>query len=74
MDYQQILKEQMKETLDADAFDAFLENGVFDAKTAKKYRENILEKGDSEDPMTLYVRFRGAQPNPESMLRFRGLK
>lgn len=62
------------EVLDADAFDAFLENGVFDAKTAKKYRENILEKGDSEDPMTLYVRFRGAQPNPESMLRFRGLK
>lgn len=61
------------EVLDADAFDAFEKNGIFDPATAKAYRENILEKGSSEDPMTLYIRFRGAEPNPNSLLRNRGL-
>ena len=62
------------EVLDADAFDAFLENGLFDQKTAALYRENILEKGGSVDPMTLYVNFRGHEPNADALLRGRGLK
>ena len=62
------------EVLDADAFDAFVEHGVFDKATADAFRTNILEKGSSEEPMTLYVRFRGAQPNPDALLRGRGLK
>ncbi len=62
------------EVLDADAFDAFEQNGIFDQKTAQLYRENILEKGGSVEPMTLYVQFRGAEPNPEALLRNRGLK
>ena len=59
--------------LDADAFEAFKENGIFDAETARKFKENILEKGNSEDPMTLYVKFRGHEPKLEPMLRDRGL-
>ena len=62
------------EVLDADAFDAFIEHGIFDPATAKAFRENILEKGGSEDPMKLYRQFRGADPNPEALLRSRGLK
>ena len=62
------------EVLDADAFDAFVENGIFDKATADAFRINILEAGASDDPMTLYVRFRGAQPNPDALLRGRGLK
>lgn len=61
------------EVLDADAFEAFEENGIFDPETAKAFRTNILEKGDSEDPMKLYKQFRGSDPNPESLLRNRGL-
>ncbi|NLD24637.1 MAG: M3 family metallopeptidase, partial [Bacteroidales bacterium] len=52
------------EVLDADAFHAFEENGVFDKETAKLFRDNILSKGNSDDPMTLYKKFRGAEPNP----------
>ncbi|MDO5571382.1 MAG: M3 family metallopeptidase [Bacteroidales bacterium] len=62
------------EVLDADAFDAFVQNGIFDQKTAQLYRENILEKGGSVEPMTLYKQFRGAEPNPDALLRNRGLK
>ena len=62
------------EVLDADAFDAFQQNGIFDSKTATLYRTNILEKGGSEEPMTLYKQFRGAEPNPDALLRNRGLK
>ena len=62
------------EVLDADAFDAFVENGVFDKATADAFRINILEAGSSEDPMKLYVQFRGAEPNPEALIRGRGLK
>ncbi|MGL4779277.1 MAG: M3 family metallopeptidase [Bacteroidales bacterium] len=61
------------EVLDADAFDAFAEKGIFNQEVAKAYRENILEKGDSEEPMTLYLKFRGAEPNPDALLRNRGL-
>ena len=62
------------QVLDADAFEAFVEKGIFDQPTAKAFRSNVLEKGDSEDPMKLYIQFRGAEPNPESLLKIRGLK
>lgn len=61
------------EVLDADGFEAFKENGIFDEATGRNYRKNILEMGGSEEPMTLYKRFRGAEPNPEALLRNRGL-
>ena len=61
------------EVLDADGFEAFKENGIFDEATGRCYRKNILEMGGSEEPMTLYKRFRGAEPNPEALLRNRGL-
>ena len=61
------------EVLDADAFNVFLEKGIFDQQTATSFRKNILEKGNSEDPMVLYRRFRGAEPNPEALLKRRGL-
>lgn len=62
------------EVLDADAFDAFEQNGIFDQQTAALYRSNILEKGGSVEPMTLYKQFRGAEPNPDALLRNRGLR
>ncbi|KPK86511.1 MAG: peptidase M3 [Bacteroides sp. SM23_62_1] len=61
------------EVLDSDAFEAFSETSVFDPETAKSFRENILEKGGTEDPMTLYVRFRGKEPSIEPLLRKHGL-
>ncbi|MGM9799455.1 MAG: M3 family metallopeptidase [Muribaculaceae bacterium] len=61
------------EVLDSDGFELFKEKGVFDPETAKSFKENILEMGGSEDPMTLFVRFRGHQPQPEALLRGRGL-
>lgn len=61
------------EVLDADGFEAFKEKGIFDQATAASFRTNILEKGGSEEPMVLYKRFRGAEPNPEALLRSRGL-
>jgi peptidyl-dipeptidase Dcp len=61
------------EVLDADAFQAFKENGIFDQKTAQAYRKNILEAGGTEDPMVLYKRFRGAEPTIEPLLERRGL-
>lgn len=62
------------ERLDADAFEAFKEHGIFDPTTAKAFRQNILEKGGSDDPMKLYETFRGAQPSLEPLLKNRGLK
>jgi peptidyl-dipeptidase Dcp len=63
------------EVLDADAFQAFKETGdLFDAKTAKAFRENILARGGSEEGMTLYKRFRGKEPSIEPLLERRGLK
>ena len=61
------------EVLDKDAFDLFKEKGIFDPETAKAFRKNILEKGGSDDPMKLYKQFRGAEPNPEAMIKGRGL-
>lgn len=60
--------------LDNDAFEAFKEHGIFDKATADLFRHNVLEKGDSEDPMTLYKKFRGAEPRLEPMLKNRGMK
>lgn len=61
------------EVLDADAFAAFKESGdIFNKQIAIDFRKNILEKGDSEDPMTLYKNFRHAEPNPQALLRSRG--
>jgi len=62
------------QVLDADAFAAFKARGLFDPKTARAFREQILERGGSEDPMTLYRRFRGAEPSVEPLLQRRGLK
>ncbi len=60
------------EVLDADAFQAFEENGIFNQETAGLFREHILSKGNSDDPMELYKRFRGAEPNPIYLLKNRG--
>ena len=60
------------EVLDSDAFQAFEENGIFDQETARLFRENVLSKGNSDDPMELYKRFRGAEPNPIYLLKNRG--
>jgi len=61
------------EVLDADAFEAFVETSLFDQKVATAFRQNILEKGGTEDPTTLYLKFRGKEPSKEPLLRKRGL-
>lgn len=61
------------EVLDADAFQAFRETSLFDPATAKAYRDNILERGGTEDPMKLYVQFRGKEPDVKAMLKRKGL-
>ncbi len=62
------------EVLDADAFAAFKENGIFDKKTAQSFRVNILERGNTEEPMTLYKRFRGHEPTVGALLERNGVK
>lgn len=62
------------EVLDSDGFELFKEKGIFDPETARKFKENILEKGGSEDPMKLYVNFRGQEPTVDALLRGRGLE
>ena len=61
------------EVLDCDAFELFLEKGVFDSATAKAFK-NLVEMGGSKDPMREYRKFRGADANPDALLRARGLK
>ena len=61
------------EVLDADAFEYFLEEGIFNKEVATKFKKNILSKGGTEKPMTLYKRFRGAAPKPEALLKRAGL-
>jgi peptidyl-dipeptidase Dcp len=61
------------EVLDADAFEVFKQKGLFDAASARSFRENILERGGSEEAMTLYKRFRGREPVVEPLLERRGL-
>ena len=62
------------EVLDTDGFELFKEKGIFDPETAKAFKENVLEKGGSEDPMVLYVNFRGHEPSVDALLRNRGLE
>lgn len=61
------------EVLDSDAYEAFRETGLFDSETANRFREFILEKGGTEDPMELYVQFRGRKPDEKPFLKKRGL-
>ena len=61
------------EVLDADAFEYFKEEGIFNKNIAKKFSENILSKGGTEDPMVLYMQFRGQEPKPEALLKRAGL-
>ena len=61
------------EVLDKDAFELFMQKGIFDKETAMSFRRNVLEMGGSEEPMTLYKRFRGADPDSGALLRARGL-
>ena len=60
------------EVLDADAFEAFKQNGLFDQETANAFRKNILEKGGSQDPMFLYETFRGAKASTDPLLKRKG--
>jgi len=64
---------QWAAVLDADAFEAFKETGLFDKATAEAFRKNILEMGGTDDPMKLYKQFRGAEPSTEPMLKRKGL-
>jgi peptidyl-dipeptidase Dcp len=61
------------EVLDADAFELFLEKGIFDEETATSFKKNILAAGGSEHPSILYKRFRGREPKPEALLKRAGL-
>ena len=61
------------EVLDADAFAYFQEKGIFNTEVATKFKDNILSKGGTEHPMTLYKRFRGQEPKPEALLKRAGL-
>ena len=61
------------EVLDADAFEAFKENGIFNKETATKFKENILSKGGTEKPMELYKNFRGKEPTSDALLKRAGL-
>jgi Zn-dependent oligopeptidase len=57
------------EALDADAFEYFKENGIFNKDIAESFRRNILEKGNTESPMDIYVKFRGREPDPDALFR-----
>lgn len=59
--------------LDSDAFEAFAQKGIFDKELGQSLRDNIISKGGSDDPMTLFVNFRGNEPNIEPLLKKRGL-
>nr|WP_315165909.1 M3 family metallopeptidase [uncultured Flavobacterium sp.] len=61
------------EVLDADAFAYFQEKGIFNKEVATKFKENILSKGGTEQPMILYKRFRGQEPKPDALLKRAGL-
>ena len=61
------------EVLDADAFSLFKERGIFDKATAQSFRDNILSRGGTEHPMTLYKRFRGQEPTIDALLKRNGI-
>ena len=62
------------EVLDADAFQYFRESGIFNPEVAESFRKNILEKGESDKPMNLYMKFRGREPSLDAFLERSGLK
>jgi peptidyl-dipeptidase Dcp len=62
------------EVLAVDAWEKFKADGIFNKATADSFRKTFLEKGGSEEPMTLYLQFRGAEPDPSALMRARGLK
>ena len=62
------------EVLDADAFSVFKRNGIFDRKTAQRFRDEVLSRGGTEHPMTLYKRFRGSEPTIDALLKRNGIK
>ena len=62
------------EVLDADAFSMFKKNGIFDPQTAQSLRDNILSRGGTEHPMTLYKRFRGQEPTIDALLERNGIR
>lgn len=62
------------EVLDADAFSVFKEKGIFNTDVARSFRENILSKGGTEHPMTLYKRFRGQEPTIDALLKRNNIK
>lgn len=61
------------EVLDADAFELFKEKGIFDRETATSFKDHVLSKGGTENPMLLYKRFRGSEPNTDALLKRAGL-
>lgn len=61
------------EVLDADAFDYFKQNGIFNKEIASKFKEYVLSKGGTDHPMTLYKKFRGQEPSPDALLKRAGL-
>ena len=61
------------EVLDADAFQYFKENNIFDSKISNNFKEFILSKGGTEDPLELYIKFRGQKPKVDALLRRSGL-
>ena len=62
------------EVLDADAFSVFKKHGIFDQQTAQRFRDEVLSKGGTEHPMTLYKRFRGGEPTIDALLKRNGIK
>ena len=62
------------EVLDADAFSVFKKKGIFDQQTAQRFRDEVLSKGGTEHPMTLYTRFRGGKPTIDALLKRNGIK
>jgi len=62
------------EVLAVDAWEKFVADGIFNKATAESFRKTFLEKGGSEEPMTLYKQFRGAEPDPSALMRARGLE
>ena len=62
------------EVLDADAFSVFKRSGIFNQKTAQRFRDEILSRGGTEHPMTLYKRFRGGEPTIDALLKRNGIK
>lgn len=59
--------------LDADAFAYFKQEGIFNKKVANRFKEFVLSQGGTQDPMELYVQFRGKEPDPEALLKRAGL-